>query len=88
LALALALIALPSAGMRAERAPILTPLATELVPLGMSLQAPPASLLHVPSFVAAAKLVLGPLPAALEANPDGNGRLQNIASLGLPIHSQ
>jgi hypothetical protein len=40
LALTLVLLALPLAGIRIERAPILNPLATELVPLGTSLQPP------------------------------------------------
>jgi hypothetical protein len=83
LALTLVLLALPLAGIRIERAPILTPLATELVPLGTSLKPPPASLFHLPSFTAPARLVLGPLPsAAFAANADSNGQNQNIASLG------
>ena len=83
--LTLALLAFPLAGIRIERAPILTSLATELVPLGTSLRSPLDSPIHVPSFVVAAKLVLGPLPsAALEANVDGNGRIQSIASPCFP----
>ena len=79
----LVLVALPLAGTTAERASILTPLNTELVPLGTSLQSPPSNLFHLPSFVAAAKLVLGPLPSAVFApNPESDSRLQNIGSLG------
>jgi hypothetical protein len=85
LALTVVLLALPLAGIRIERAPILTPLATELVPLGTSLQSPPASLFHLSSFAAPARLVLGPLPsAAFAANADSDGQIQNIASLGFP----
>jgi hypothetical protein len=85
LALALALLALPLAGVRIERAPILTPLATELVPLGTNLQSPPAGHLHLPSFLAPARLVLGPLPSAdFGPNADSNGQLRDITSLGFP----
>jgi hypothetical protein len=81
--LTVALLALPLAGTRIERAPILTPLATELVPLGASLQSPPTSLFHLPSLAAAGKLVLGPLSrTALAPNVDGNGRAQNITRPG------
>jgi len=62
LVLALALLALPLAGITIERAPILTPLATELVPLGTSLQSAPSSPFLPTSFMAPARLVLGPLP--------------------------
>jgi hypothetical protein len=81
LALALALLALPLAGITADPAPILKPLATQLVPLGTSLQSVPSRPFQVPSFVAPAKLVLGPLPsAAFAANADTDGRFQNITS--------
>jgi hypothetical protein len=81
--LTLAVLALPSAGIGIERAPILTPLATELVPLGTSLESPPATGFHPPSFVAPARLVLGPLPsAAFAANADRDGQIQNMASPG------
>lgn len=83
LALTLALLALPLASIMPERAPILTPLATELVPLGTSLQLPPTNSFHLPSFGAPARLVLGPSPSSVFAlNPDSDGRLQNITSLG------
>ncbi len=85
LVLALAVLALPLAGISIERAPILTPLATELVPLGMSLQSPPSSHLDLPSFLAPARLVIGPLPsAALGPNADSKGRIRNLTSLGSP----
>ncbi len=83
LALTLALLALPLAGTGAIRAPILMPLATEFLPLGTSLQPPPSSSFHLPSLMAAGRLVLGPLPlAACIPNRDGDGRIQNILSLG------
>ena len=83
LVLALALLALPLGGTGTERAPILTPLATELVPLGTSLQSPPTNLLYLPSFAAPARLVLGPLPSTVLApNPDTDGRVHTITSLG------
>jgi hypothetical protein len=66
-----------------ERAPILTPLATELIPLGTSLQTPPTEPFHLPLFVGPARLVLGLLPSAVLApNPDGDGRFQAITSPG------
>src|SRR5438105_1901376 len=75
LILALVLVAIPLAGVRAEHATILTPLAAELVPLGTSLQAPPANPFHLPSFAAPAKSVLR---AATAFTPEhsGSGRLQ------------
>jgi hypothetical protein len=83
LALTLALLALPLAGIVRERAPILTPLATELVPLGTSLQLPPTNPFHLPSLEAPARLVLGPSPSPdFALNPDSDGRLQNVTSLG------
>jgi len=83
LTLTLALLALPLAGTKVERAPILTPLATELVPLGASLQSPPTNLLYLTSFAAPARLFLGPLPSAAFAwNADSDGRVQNITSSG------
>jgi len=83
--LTLAVLALPFAGIRMERAPILTPLATELVPLGVSLESPPATHFHLPSLVVAARLILGPLPSAVfAANADSGGQVQNIASPGFP----
>src|SRR5208282_395183 len=83
LALALALLALPLAGIVPERAPILTPLATELVPLGTSLQSPPASLFHLPSFLAPARPVLGPLPSAVFGpNAGTKGRILNFTIFG------
>jgi len=56
LVLTLALLAFPLAGTKPERAPILIPLATQLVPLGTSLQSPPSSHLDLPSFLAPARL--------------------------------
>src|SRR5260370_6268312 len=44
-----------------------TPLATELVPLGTSLESPPAVRLHLPSLLAPVRLALGPLPSAVRS---------------------
>jgi hypothetical protein len=81
LLLALTVLALPLAGIRVERAPILTPLATELVPLGTSLESPPSTPLDLPSFLTPARLVLGPLPSAIfGSNADSKGRIHNLTS--------
>jgi hypothetical protein len=83
LVLALTVLALPLAGTRVERAPILTPLATELVPLGTSLESPPITRLDLPSFLAPARLVLGPLPSAIfGTNAESKGRIHNLTNLG------
>jgi len=83
LAVALALLALPLAGTKAQATPILAPLATDLVPLGTSVQAPPAILSPLPSLVAPARLVLGPLPSAVFApTPKRGDRLQHLTSRG------
>jgi hypothetical protein len=85
LALALAVLALPSAGVSIERPPILAPLAMELVPLDTSLQSPPSSHLDLPSLVAPARLDLGPLPSAVFGpNADSKGRIQSLVSFGFP----
>jgi hypothetical protein len=85
LVLALALLALPLAGITTEHAPILTPLAADLVPLGASLLSSPLSLFHPTSFMAPARLVLGPLPSGVfEPNADSKGRLRNNTSLPFP----
>jgi hypothetical protein len=84
LLLALAVLALPLTGIRVERAPILTPLATLLVPLATSLELPPADHLYPPSSLGPAPLVLGSLSSACELNADGSGRLGSVTSLGFP----
>jgi hypothetical protein len=84
LVLALTVLALPLAGIRVERAPILTPLATELVPLGTSLESPPSTPLDLPSLLAPARLVLGLLQSAIfGTNIDSKGRIHNLTNLGL-----
>ncbi|MGO9452091.1 MAG: hypothetical protein ACLQDV_13780 [Candidatus Binataceae bacterium] len=81
LAVVLAFLALPMAGVDAAPAPILTPLATQLVPLGASLESPPAVPFDVPAFAAPAKVVLGLLiPAALEPQRETGGRAFNFAA--------
>jgi len=83
LVLALTLLALPLTGIRVERAPILTPLASELVPLGTSLESPPSTPFDLPAFLAPARLVLGPLPAAIFGpNADSSGRIRKPTNLG------
>jgi hypothetical protein len=83
LVLALTVLALPLAGIKVERAPILTPLATDLVPLGTSLQSPPSGSPDLPSFLAPSRLVLGPLPSMIfGTHGDGRGRIHNLTNLG------
>src|SRR5208283_4150525 len=83
LVLTVALLVLPLAGVRVESAPILSPLVTELVPLGASLRSPPASQFPPPSFAALGRLLLGPLPrASLVPSAGSNGRIHNITSPG------
>jgi hypothetical protein len=85
LVLTLALLALPLAGVTIQRAPILIPLAADLVPLGTSLQSPPVSVIHPTSFMAPARLVLGPLPSAVfEPDADSKGRFRNNTSPVFP----
>jgi hypothetical protein len=82
-ALALALFALPLAGIRVDRAPVLAPLTTELVPMGVSLQSPPANLFRLSNLVAPAKLVLGSFATAVSLpRPDPNSEVQNITFVG------
>jgi hypothetical protein len=83
LVLALAVLALPLAGIRFERARVLVPLATELVPLGTSVQLPASNQLDLPSFLVPTRLLLGPLPfAVFGLNAGSNGRIRNLISLG------
>jgi len=83
--MAVALLALPLAGISIQRAPILTPLVTTLVPLGTAVQSPPSGHLDLPSLLAPARLVLGRLPPAVfEPNADGDSRIHNLPSFGLP----
>jgi hypothetical protein len=83
LVLALTVLALPLVGVKIEHAPILTPLATESVPLGTSLESPPITPLDLPSFLAPLRLLLGPLPSAiLGTNADSKGRIHNLTSFG------
>ena len=85
LVLALALLASPLASISTERAPILTPLTTNFVPLGTSLQSPPSSHSELPAFLAPARLLLGPLPfEAFGPNADSQGQIRGLASLGFP----
>jgi hypothetical protein len=85
LVLAVAVLALPLAGICIQREPILTPLARDLVPLGTSLQSPPSGHLDLPLLLAPARLVLGPLPlAAFGPNADSKGRIHNLASFVFP----
>jgi len=65
--LTLAFLGLPLASVKPERAPILSPLDTNLVPLGASLQSPPDRPFQPPSLLATSRLVFGPLPASVLA---------------------
>jgi hypothetical protein len=67
LALTLLIAALPLAGLKLERAPILTPSGEEPVPLDTSLQLPSGSSFHLPSLETSGRLVLGPLPSLVLA---------------------
>jgi len=85
LALALAVLALPFAGIRIKRGPILTPLATELVALGTSLESPLSTDFNPPSLVAPNRIVLGLfLSTVLAHTPDPDDWVQNLASPGFP----
>jgi hypothetical protein len=57
------LVALPLAGSRPERAPILTPIGMEPVPLDAGLQGPPGSPFQLASLLAPGRFVLGPMPS-------------------------
>jgi len=59
--MALSLLALPFAGVKEGDAPILRPLAVELVPLGTTLQQLPTSPFSLPPFALSAKPILGHL---------------------------
>jgi hypothetical protein len=85
LILALSLLMLPyRGGVRVHQDPtILTPLTADLVPLGTSLEFPPSSTTNLPSFLAPARLVLGPLPAAvIGPNAEGNNQLRSFFCSG------
>jgi hypothetical protein len=83
--LALAVLALPLAGISLPRTPILTALAADLVPLGTSLRSPQSDHLDLPSFLAPARLVLGPLPLVVFGpNADSKGRIHNLPNFGFP----
>ena len=80
LVLSLSLLALPLAGAKSEREPILIPLATDVVPLGTVLQPAPGDLFHAPLLVAPGKHVLGLMPPrAFVLIPNSDGRPQNLA---------
>jgi len=78
-----ALLVLPLASSRPVTAPILTPLATELVPLGTALQSPPSCSLDLPSLLGPARPVLGPFPPAVFGqNANSKGRIRYLTSFG------
>jgi len=82
--LILALLVLPLAGTTAQRPPILTPLSTALLPLGLGLQSPSATLPYLLPFAASGKLVLGILPrAAFAGSPDSGAGLPQVGNFGL-----
>jgi hypothetical protein len=71
---------LPLSGTVATSPPILTPLATDLVPLGTSLQSPPTNAFDFPSLVTPSKLILAlPLVAFASKLVDAS-RIQTCIS--------
>jgi hypothetical protein len=83
LILAAVLLALPLAGTRIERTPVLAPLVTELVPLGTSLRSPPANLYRLCNLLNPVRQVLGTLsPATVAATADHGRRIQHLATVG------
>jgi hypothetical protein len=84
LVLALSICALPLAGVTHQQFSILTPLATELVPLGTSIQAAPVAAFQLPALLAASRIVLGILIAGfLATNLRGSKRFAIITIAGL-----
>jgi hypothetical protein len=84
LVLALSLLALPLAGIIREQPSILTPLATELVPLGASIQSPSVIPFQLPALLAASRIVLGILIAGvLAVNLSGSKRFGIVTIAGV-----
>jgi hypothetical protein len=73
-ALVLILAALPLAGVTPRQPSILTPLETELVPLGSSIQAPAAVPFELPALLASPRLLLGILTATPLGARLGSGK--------------
>jgi len=80
--LTLACVILPLAGTEVDRTPILMPLGTELVPLGVRLQSPPTPVLHSEPVAVSGKRILGLLPTAFAFHPERNARPHEIALAG------
>jgi hypothetical protein len=80
--LTLAFVILPLAGTAVDRTSILTPLGTELVPLGVRLQSLPTPVLHFEPVAASAKRILGLLPSAFAFHPERNARPHEIGLAG------
>jgi len=77
LVLTLGVIALPLAGTKTERAPILVPLGSEPVPLDAGLQSPPDISFQILSVLPSTRLVLVPLRSpALAVDLYSHGRVQ------------
>jgi hypothetical protein len=83
LALALVLVALPSAGFKAERAPILVPFGPEPLPMDTSLQSAPGGSFQIASFLVPGRLILGPSPSPGSETALPNNARIHITSLGL-----
>jgi hypothetical protein len=78
LALTLTLFAIPLTGIETAPVRILTPLPTELVPLGQSLQALPGAPVHMPAFATAARYLLEcASQCALGTDEHGRASLNN-----------
>src|SRR5215472_3406395 len=73
-AVVVSLLALPLAGGESQKIQILTPLATELVPLGATLQSQPHIPLGFPAFATATRVILGILSASCLVPGAPNGR--------------
>jgi hypothetical protein len=76
-----ALLALPFAGIKGGDAPILRPLAVELVPLGTTVQQPPTNPFSLPPFALSAKPIVGHLSSpgfSRPAEPDAGHQSDKI----------
>jgi hypothetical protein len=75
------MLALPLAGIKPKRTPILIPLTTHLVPLDRSLQPPAGGNFQLPSLLGPGRLVLGPPTSPALAQNLHSDRF-HITSLG------
>jgi hypothetical protein len=83
LVLALSILALPLAGLTRQQPSILTPLATELVQLGTSIQAPAVAPFQLHVLLATSRIVFGILIAGYLASNPGRKRVGIITIAAL-----